>query len=80
MNKSTTQRKPVEVKAAMAMADITGSVLADHLGISQAAISRRLTGAVDFTTSELIHAAQLLQVEPASLLPTNTALAEERGS
>jgi len=57
-----------EVRAAMARRRISQTALADALGMSQAAISRRLTGALPFDVAELSAIAEILDVPLASLL------------
>ena len=57
----------------MARSRVTQADLAVGLGISQAAVSRRLTGMVDFTVSELDAVASVLGVPTASLLPAALA-------
>lgn len=41
---------------------VTSKALADRLGLSSAAMSRRMTGAVEFTGSELQAIAEFLEV------------------
>lgn len=41
--------------------------LADHLGITQAAVSQKLTGRRPFTVAELEATAKLLKVHPGEL-------------
>lgn len=47
---------------------INQNTVADHLGLSRAAIYRRLHGETDFTVSELYRVAELLGTNAASLL------------
>ena len=58
-----------EVRAVMARKRIRQSALVGPLGISQAGVSRRLSGAVEFTVTELDAVARVLEVPLASLLP-----------
>ena len=51
------------------------SDIASQLGLSQAAVSRRLSGDVDFTSSQLVLLARYLDVPVASFFDT-AALAE----
>lgn len=57
-----------EVRAAMARKRVSQTKLADILGISQAAVSRRLTGEVAFDVNELSVLAGALDVSLATLL------------
>lgn len=52
------------VRDAMKAANVSQQALADKLSLSQGAISRRLTGQVDFSSSELVVAAGILGVHP----------------
>ena len=58
-----------EVRAAVARKQVRQAAIAAALGISQAGVSRRLTGAVEFTVTELHIVARLLGVPVTSLLP-----------
>lgn len=49
--------------------------LADALNVSRAAVSRRLTGVVDFTVTELHIVARVLGVPVSALLPTEQEVA-----
>lgn len=62
MDRSTTERVVENVRAEMARRGLTQSDLGDALGLTQQACSRRLTGRVDFSVSELAEAAELLAV------------------
>lgn len=64
MNQPTIQDR---VRSALALrrVDLTG--VATHLGISKSAMSRRLTGDVDFSAIELQSVAELLDVPVSSL-------------
>jgi transcriptional regulator with XRE-family HTH domain len=57
-----------EVRAAMARRRVSQGELADHLEVSQAAISRRLSGEVAWSVPELISIALFLDVAAESLL------------
>ena len=59
-----------EVRAEMARQRRTQAELAEHLNVSQAAVSRRLVGLVPFDVSELDEVAAFLGVPLADLLPT----------
>lgn len=52
----------------MARQRITQAVLASHIGLSQTAVSRRLTGEVPFDVNELAAAAEVLGVTAQYLL------------
>lgn len=56
------------VRAEMARKQVRQVRLAERLGISQAAVSRRLNGTKDFTVGELHTVADLLGVPVADLL------------
>jgi transcriptional regulator with XRE-family HTH domain len=56
------------IRVEMTRHDITQAQLADLLGISQVAVSKRLRGVVPISVAELLHVAQLLHVTPADLL------------
>lgn len=58
------------VRAAMVEKRISQRQLADALDLTQAGVSRRLAGTVDFTVSELTAAAALLDYPIAELLPS----------
>lgn len=53
----------------MARRSVRQIALAKHLGLSQAAVSRRLNGETEFSVAELLSVAALLDVPAASLLP-----------
>jgi predicted XRE-type DNA-binding protein len=57
------------VRQAMTAAGVRQISLAEVLGISQAQVSQRLTGNVDFTITELTRVAELLGLPVADLLP-----------
>ena len=57
----------------MASAGISQDTLATSLGVSQAAVSRRLTGAVAFDVTELDALAQLFGVPASRLLGEDAA-------
>lgn len=48
---------------------MSGTALATHMGVSQAVISRRLTGEVPFTVAELDEIARILEVPITHFLP-----------
>jgi transcriptional regulator with XRE-family HTH domain len=57
----------------MAERRCTQQRIADRLGVSQAAVSRRLMGDVEFTVGELAAVAEVLGVHVAELLPEAVA-------
>lgn len=63
-----TNRPADNVRAEMARRNVRQIALAKHLGLSQAAVSRRVNGETDFSVSELLAVAALLEVTPAALL------------
>ncbi|WP_029291819.1 helix-turn-helix transcriptional regulator [Cellulomonas sp. HZM] len=65
---SHAQRVADEVRAAMARRRVTQTMVADRLNMSQAAVSRRLSGSVAFDVNELAAVADLLGIESADLL------------
>lgn len=75
---STTQAAPTgpaavavgaNVRAEMARRGISQAALADHLGLTQASISKRLTGRVAFDVNELTRTAEFLDVHITAFLP-----------
>ena len=66
-NPTYTTRVASSVRAEMARRKITQTELAESLGMTQPAISRRMSGAVPFDTEELGQIADLLGV-PMSVL------------
>ncbi len=69
-NKTAAQRVAQEVRANMARRGRTQSDIATALGISQTAISRRLSGSVPWDVNELELVATALDVPLADLLPS----------
>lgn len=61
------------IKAVMAERQITGVELARRLGFTQAYISRRLTGEVDFRMAELTAVAEALGVPLSQFIPASPA-------
>lgn len=70
---SPAERVVTEIRAAMARRRVSQEVLARALRISQAAVSRRLNGTVDFTVTEIHTIAEVLQVDAAELLTPASA-------
>lgn len=56
------------IRAEMARGDHTQSNLAQKLGVSQVAVSKRLRGVVPLSVPELLAVAEFLDVPPAQLL------------
>lgn len=62
-----------EVRAEMARQNLSQQQIARQLGVSQAAISRRLTGEIPFDIAELARIAQFLGVSLTHFLPERAA-------
>lgn len=69
MKQSHAERVAEEVRAAVARKRTTQGELAAALGLSQAAVSRRLVGLVPFDVSEIYVVAGVLGVPVSSLMP-----------
>lgn len=63
------------VRAEISRADARQTDVANHLQISQSALSKRLKGTVRFTAEELVSIAELLRIQPAVLLGDDRASA-----
>jgi transcriptional regulator with XRE-family HTH domain len=61
------EKVAAEIRAALARQRVTQSVLADRLGVSQAWVSRRLSGEVPLTIADITQIAAELGVEVSSL-------------
>lgn len=73
------QNDPIaeEVRSVVARRRIPQAELAAHLGLSQAGISRRLSGRTEFSGSELARLAEILDVDVADFFTkARSALAE----
>ena len=68
MEDTTVQRVADTVRAEMARRRVTQTSIANDLHISQAALSRRLSGMVPFDVKELSALASLLDMPVSSLL------------
>lgn len=68
MTQTHSERVAATVRAEMARNRVSQTALAETLGLSQAAVSRRLLGAVPFDVDELAQVAELLNVTAASLI------------
>ncbi|CAN5142826.1 hypothetical protein BH11ACT6_BH11ACT6_34480 [soil metagenome] len=64
-----------EVRALLARRRIAQQEVADHLGISQSSMSRRLSGAQPFTTDEIYRLADLFSIDAGGLLNAGRASA-----
>jgi transcriptional regulator with XRE-family HTH domain len=58
-----------EIRKQLFLRDMTGTQLAEHAGMTQPYISRRLTGATAFDVDDLERIATALDVDVADLLP-----------
>jgi transcriptional regulator with XRE-family HTH domain len=61
------EKVAAEIRAALARQRVTQSALADRLGVSQAWVSRRLSGEVPLTIADITQIAADLGVEVSSL-------------
>lgn len=73
MKDSHTERVAAAVRAEMARRRVTQQTVADRLGITQMSVSRRLRGLTPFTAGEVLMVADLLGVDPATLMPSEPA-------
>ena len=58
-----------EVRAVAARKGLRQGELADAIGVSRQAVSRKLAGATPITVEELLRIAAALEVSPGDLLP-----------
>lgn len=70
-NTQITKRVARQVRARMILSQVGQAEMAEALGLSQSAVSRRLTGEVPFDVTEIVAAAKLLSV-PSSVLVDET--------
>lgn len=56
------------IRAELGLQRKTGAALARHLGLKEAALSRRINGYVPINVDELVGIAAFLDVDPAELL------------
>lgn len=63
------------VRAEVARKRITQQAIAEHLGLDQRAVSRRLLGRVEWSAVQVACLAELLEVELSALLVPPTELA-----
>lgn len=68
MHQLPTQRVADKIRAAMSSAGVSQTTLASALSMSQASVSRRLTGEVPFDVNELEVVARALGVTASSLV------------
>lgn len=82
MSNLTAKRVAEEVRVAMARRRVPQTAVASRLQMSQAAVSRRLAGDVEFTASQLITVADMLDIDLDSLraAPRPTAAAPSGGA
>jgi transcriptional regulator with XRE-family HTH domain len=73
MPTSVTEQVARRVRVELASQRKTGVALAQHLGIKQAAFSRRLNGYVPLSVDELVGIAEYLGIPPADLLQAEIA-------
>lgn len=69
MESTYAQSVAAEVRGEMGRQRMTGTALATRMRVSQAVISRRLTGEVPFDIAELHEIAQILEVPITHLMP-----------
>jgi predicted transcriptional regulator len=75
MSTSPTEVTGANVRAEMARRKVSQVAVAAHLGCSQAAVSKRLSGDVAFDINELHLIAAFLDVPLAALLPSEVGAA-----
>lgn len=68
MEQSATQRVAANLRAEIARQRISQTTLAEHLGLSQGGVSRRLLGQVPIDVDELDQFAEVLGVSARDLL------------
>lgn len=67
MNESNAECVAANVRAEVARRRIRQTAIAEHLGLNQQQVSRRLNGQVELTATELQRLAELLEVPVGSL-------------
>ena len=81
MTDRETHRIAGNVRAEVARRRVSQAAIAEHLGLSQPGVSRRLRGVTAFSAAELVAVAELLGVTAASLLEDpQTSMAEAAGT
>lgn len=73
MTTGVSQAVADSVRAEMARRKITQIAVAEALGVSNAAVNRRLSGQVAWDVAELATVAELLDMDPRDLLPQPAA-------
>lgn len=69
MQTQPTQRVTAEIRSQLARRRVSQATAAARLGISQAAMSRRLVGRVAFDVEELAALADLFEIDLSDLIP-----------
>lgn len=69
MTDTFTDEVATAIRVELARKRISASNVAEQLGLSQAAVSRRLSGEVVIDVNELAAIARIVGVEPRDLLP-----------
>lgn len=72
-NESPTERVAAQVRSAIANKGIRQAAVGAALGMSQAAVSRRLSGEVPFKAHELLVLGDELGIDTRDLLPATAA-------
>lgn len=75
MATTPTAQTGANVRAEMARVGVSQTTIAQHLNLSQAAVSARLRGVTPFDINELVKVAAFLDVPLADLLPRPEAVA-----
>lgn len=72
---STVHREQIAsaVRAEVARQRVSQQTIAAATGLTQSAVSRRMTGVIDFSATELRQIAELLEVPAATLLGEDVA-------
>lgn len=73
MNLIYRQKVAAEVRAASARAGVSTRELAQHLGMSEGALGRKMRGERPFIAEDLLRIADFLQCDPATLIPRHSA-------
>lgn len=73
MSEAITAAVAAEVRAELGRQNVSGTGLARMMGVSQALVSRRLTGEVPFDVAELSRIAEILGVPVSTFMPAERA-------
>lgn len=73
MSENITEEVATAIRVEMARKRISAAAVAEALGLSQAAVSRRLSGEVIIDVNELSAVARLVGLEPRDLIPLTRA-------